>query len=189
LKRTGAVGGGGRSVTAIAKEKFGKLFCFLTDKKKKIITDTQFHEHHWRNDHTNMRVFSTQCKKEVLSPVHGKCALPCSECSSILGLRVIKKAICRPTPEDKNYIYVNEQYRNQLLGGIYGNCIDVKEIIEAADAKNTPCIMFAKGTLQGKCKDFPAFSGLVEAMVMKTDRIERSVGMQNFKYSPAWDEL
>lgn len=57
------------------------------------------------------------------------------------------------------------------------------------DAKNTPCIKFAQGTLQGKYDDFKVFGDLVEAMVQKADRIERGVGMQNFKHPPAWDEL
>lgn len=33
------------------------------------------------------------------------------------------------------------------------------------------------------------FIGLVEAMVMKMDREERDVGMQNFKYPPEYDEF
>lgn len=31
--------------------------------------------------------------------------------------------------------------------------------------------------------------GLVRAMVTKVDKEERGVGMQNFRYSPAWDEF
>ncbi|KAJ6587364.1 hypothetical protein B0H10DRAFT_2234035 [Mycena sp. CBHHK59/15] len=171
LQRTGAVGGGGRSLTAIAKEKFGKMFAKLGRKNKQIVSDVQFHEHRWRNDHSNLRVFSTR------------------ECSSLLGLKNFKQAIRRPAPDDKDYIYVNDKYRNQLLGHLYARSIGLKEIIETADAKNTPCIKFVQGTLQGKYTEFEVFGGLVEAMVMKTDKLERGVGMQNFKYPPAWDEL
>ncbi|KAJ6616170.1 hypothetical protein B0H10DRAFT_2219755 [Mycena sp. CBHHK59/15] len=53
----------------------------------------------------------------------------------------------------------------------------------------SPCIKFAQGTLQSKYQEFDVFTGLVEAMVMKTDKLERGVGMQNFKHPPAWDEL
>ena len=37
--------------------------------------------------------------------------------------------------------------------------------------------------------DNKVFHGLMEAIVTKYDREERGVGMQNFRYSPAWDEL
>jgi len=57
------------------------------------------------------------------------------------------------------------------------------------DAKNTPCVKFAKGVLSGKYKDLKVFTGLVEAMVSKTDREERGIGMQNFHYPPAYDEF
>ncbi|KAJ6522433.1 hypothetical protein DFH09DRAFT_1421922 [Mycena vulgaris] len=189
LKRTGAFGGGGRSVTAIAREKFGKLFRFLKGANQKIVTDQQLHERKWTNDHSNMRVFSTTCNKNVSAPQNGSRTLPCSGCSSILGNPRFKQAIRRPIPDDENYIYVNEKYRNQLLGGLYARSIGLKEIIETADAKNTPCIKYAQGTLKGKYTDFKVFEGLVEAMVMKVDRLERGVGMQNFKYAPAWDEM
>lgn len=57
------------------------------------------------------------------------------------------------------------------------------------NAKDTPCIRFAQGTLAGKYKNFSVFSGLMEAMVTKVDRLERGIGMQNFRYAPAWDEM
>lgn len=42
--------------------------------------------------------------------------------------------------------------------------------------------------LSGKY-DNKVFSGLVHAMVEKLDRDERGVGMQNFRYAPAWDKF
>ena len=33
------------------------------------------------------------------------------------------------------------------------------------------------------------FNGLLEAMCTELDKAERGVGLQNFKYAPAWDEL
>ncbi|KAF7424768.1 hypothetical protein PC9H_010079 [Pleurotus ostreatus] len=57
------------------------------------------------------------------------------------------------------------------------------------DAKNTPYIRFAEGVLAGQYQDFSVFTGLVEAMVMKIDRSSREVGLQNFRYAPAWDEF
>ncbi|KAJ7504710.1 hypothetical protein B0H11DRAFT_1709383 [Mycena galericulata] len=188
--RTGAAGGGSRSTTIIAHELFGKLFRRLKNKDKETVADTRRHERQWANDHSKQRVFSTSCKKTVLAVgVHGTRVLPCSECSAVLNNPRFKQAIRLPVPDDENYLYVNQQYRNQALGHIYARTIGLKEIIETADAKNTPCIKFAQGTLQGKYDDFKVFGGLVEAMVQKADRIERGMGMQNFKYPPAWDEM
>lgn len=56
------------------------------------------------------------------------------------------------------------------------------------NAKDTPYVRYAQGALQGKY-DNEVFNGLVEAMVTKADREERGVGMQNFKYAPAYDEF
>ncbi|KAJ6556704.1 hypothetical protein B0H10DRAFT_2201541 [Mycena sp. CBHHK59/15] len=192
LKRTGASGGGARSLTVIAKELFGRLarFSGLKAKEQDVVADTQRHERQWINDHAKQRVFSTNCKKQVLAGgLDGSRVLPCSECSSILGNSRFKQAIRLPIPADENYLYVNDKYRNQELAHIYARTVGLKEIIETADAKNTPCIKFAQGTLQGKYSDYKVFSGLVEAVVQKADRVERGVGMQNFKYAPAWDEM
>ena len=40
-------------------------------------------------------------------------------------------SLVKPTPLPKNQIYTNSQYRNKLLGEIYGRTIGLKEIIEA----------------------------------------------------------
>jgi hypothetical protein len=68
LKRTGALGGGGRSLAVILKGIFKKLFTKLKlAKNKKMVVDTQMHEWRWRNDHENLRVYSTSCQKNVVA--------------------------------------------------------------------------------------------------------------------------
>lgn len=47
---------------------------------------------------------------------------------------------------------------------------------------------YAQGALSGKYDD-KVFGGLVNTMVAKLDCDERGVGMQNFRYAPARDEL
>ena len=44
------------------------------------------------------------------------------------------------------------------------------------------------GALSGKYSN-NVFNGLLQAMVSKHDREERGVGLQNFSYTPAWEEL
>jgi hypothetical protein len=57
------------------------------------------------------------------------------------------------------------------------------------DAKHLPFVRFAEGALAGKFKGHEVFTGLVNAMVTKIDKEERGVRMQNFSYTPAWDEF
>ena len=57
LKRTGASGGGGRSLAVIAKQVYKKLFSQLSKKtNKKVVVDKQMQEWKWKNDHMNHRV-------------------------------------------------------------------------------------------------------------------------------------
>lgn len=71
------------------------------------------------------------------------------------------------------------------MSNIQVNCL----LSNSQSIEQTPCIQFATGVLQGKYRDLRVFTGLVEAMVSRVAREERGVGMQNFKYSPAWDEF
>ncbi|KAJ6616541.1 hypothetical protein B0H10DRAFT_2390685 [Mycena sp. CBHHK59/15] len=178
LHRTGAPGGGARSAMKIAMAKFGKVFSVLNKRGKKEVLDTQYHEHAWRNDHANLR--------------NHRSGQPSTHPSLQILLRgTIQKSVQegsqKDAPAPENYIYVNKKYRNKALGDLYARTIGLQDIIEASDAKNTPCIRYAQGVLEGKYND-QVFSGLVEAMVTKIDREERGVGMQNFDHAPAWDE-
>jgi hypothetical protein len=84
LRRTGFVGGGARSLAAIAMEKFEKLFSLLGSKNKKEVVDIQLHEHQWRNKHDKCRVFATKCKHVVAEPTPNERPLPCEVCQDLL---------------------------------------------------------------------------------------------------------
>ncbi|KII84575.1 hypothetical protein PLICRDRAFT_167537 [Plicaturopsis crispa FD-325 SS-3] len=189
LDRTATPGGGARSVTVIAKERFHKLFSLLSKEKKDEVLDVQTGEHVWRNDHQHTRVFSTQCKREVQRELDGERCMPCAQCLRLLKHGAFKVALRKPIPKDENLPFVNHRYRNKALGDLYARVRGLRDIIETADAKNTPCIRYAQATLAGKFDNAEVFTGLVEAMVQKLDREERSVGMQNFKYAPAYEEF
>lgn len=204
LRRTAVSGGGSRSITIIANERFNMAFSCLKAAQKKEVYTLQQHEHKWRNDHNNERIFSTECQKTVFA-IPSYAPQPCSSCHALLRNKRFKNALARPIPDDANFIYVNYRFRAQFIGELYARTIGLKEIIQTAvstchksytqelislqDAKNTPCIRYAQGVLKGKFESFSVFVGLVEAMVSKVDRLERGVGMQNFRYAPAWDEL
>jgi hypothetical protein len=135
LKRTGVLGGGGRSLAVISKERFKKLFSKLEfAKSKKTVVDIQMHEWKWRNDHENLRVYSTSCQKDVPDrSTNAKRPKPCSSCITVLRSRPFKTAIRIPIPSDENYKFVNSRFRNKLLGNIFGRTIGVKNIIEDRD--------------------------------------------------------
>lgn len=129
LKRTGALGGGGRSLPVIAKDLFNKLFSQLTMKKnQQKVVNIQMHEWKWRNDHANLRVFSASTVADRSTA--GKRPKPCSDCHTILQSKAFKNAIRRPIPSDKNIIFVNRRFRNPLLGQIYARTVGVREIVE-----------------------------------------------------------
>ncbi|KIJ59917.1 hypothetical protein HYDPIDRAFT_170487 [Hydnomerulius pinastri MD-312] len=187
LTRTGVSGGGSRSVAKIAETLFKKTFSKLSGRRRRAVLDQQVHEQAWRNDHQRLTISASKCDKFAI--LLDGCPQPCSQCRSLLDLHAFRKAIKKPIPSDENYVHVNHHFRPEILGKIYARTVGVREIIETASEERTPCIQFATGVLQGKFKDLAVFTDLVEVMVSKLDREERGVGMQNFKYAPAWDEF
>ena len=131
IQRTGAKGGGSQSVTVIAKDRFGKKFSKLNQKKQRQVLDLQEHEQTWRNDHGNSRVFSVTCIHYV-SPAHqGGLVRPYEPCIALLRDRRFQSVLQKPLPNDSNYIYNNHRFRNQVLGELYARTIGLREIIES----------------------------------------------------------
>ena len=132
LGRTSAIGGGARSITRIALERFKKLYRKLSKTKKKEVLDVQMHEHRWINDHFNGRVFSHLCLKSVSGidsfddRVH-----PCSNCGSLLHDAQFKRALNKPVPKDRNIKYLNKRWLpSDKLISLYARVVGLKEIIE-----------------------------------------------------------
>lgn len=132
LARMTALGGGGCSITKIAKAFFGKLYRLLVAKKQQFVRDTQAHEQTWTNDHDNKRVFSRAClhstNQHVGEPPR---PLPCLECRRILTLPGFRAVLNRPIPLDVNYKYLNKQFRHELLGDQYAKIRGLRELLEA----------------------------------------------------------
>ncbi|KAF9481696.1 hypothetical protein BDN70DRAFT_991713 [Pholiota conissans] len=129
LRRTPLQGGGGRSLPDISMAVHKKLFSALKQKKQRQrVLDTQAHEWKWKNDHGNLRVFSTSCQHNVLNTSPSR-LLPCSDCTLLLKNKVFKNALQRPTPNDDNFKYTNLRFRGDLLGKIYARTIGVKAIL------------------------------------------------------------
>ena len=129
LHRTAVPGGGGQRIDAIAKDLFKKTFGKLSKARKEEVMTAQVHGHRWKNDHQRLHVFSTSCQQSTPDRTPNR-ALPCESCQAVFKSREFKTAIQKPTPQAKNQIYTNNQFRNKLLGEIYGRTIGLKDIIE-----------------------------------------------------------
>jgi hypothetical protein len=131
LERTGATGGGARSITIIAKERFGKIFSLLSKRRKQEVLDVQNHEHKWHNDHKNNRVFSHDCLKDVERTDDNNRVLPCPNCACLLRNHNFRQALNKPRPKDENFAYINKRWRpSGKLIQLFGRVTGLREIIE-----------------------------------------------------------
>jgi hypothetical protein len=130
LRRTAAIGGGGRSIHTIASEMFHKIFSKLSKVEKEEVVQEQRHGHQWWNDHQQLKVFSTKCEKTVPNRSPNR-PLPCPYCEKVRKSRVFRKILKKPMPLPRNRVFVNKSFRNPVLGEIYGRVLGVEEIVEA----------------------------------------------------------
>ncbi|KAH6871759.1 hypothetical protein BKA70DRAFT_1484362 [Coprinopsis sp. MPI-PUGE-AT-0042] len=189
LRLVSELGGGSRALHVIAKEKYGKKFSKL--KKLEDITTViqiQLHEQKWKNDHKNLRVLSTTCEKEVIESASGE-RHPCTSCANVYASHAFKVALNKKRCTDPTKLkYTPHRFRQGLLGKLYARYDGLQEILEAKNA-SSPCVRVAKAYLDGKLKGKEVFAGIISAMATQLDREERGVGMQNFQYDPAWEEM
>jgi hypothetical protein len=80
ITRTGADGGGARSVTKIADELFNKAYSELSERKKSQVDTAQMHEWSFRFDRLHMAIHSSKCKKVVAAPEVDDGPHTCREC-------------------------------------------------------------------------------------------------------------
>ncbi|KAF6743414.1 hypothetical protein DFP72DRAFT_827887 [Ephemerocybe angulata] len=186
LQRTSVSGGGARALHIIAKEKYGKVFSDLeTWEEQQDVLDTQYHERRWVNDHNNLRVFSSACEKTVVSGAP-KRNRPCSICASLLTLKKFKVALKKlPAANAK---FIPHRFQNTLIGELFLKCRGLADILNE-DSKKSPFIKIARAYLDGRLEDKQVFKSIITAVATQIDKEERGVGMQNFKYPPAWEEM
>ncbi|KAF7291442.1 hypothetical protein MIND_01289300 [Mycena indigotica] len=173
LERTAVSGGGGQSVTALSKQFFKRFFSRLDSKQRRQVLDAQEQSHTWENKHHSLpvRVYSRTCKKLRLRPVS----------TGPLHVANANKF------SDRHYVHTPYRFRSPLMGQIYARAIGVKELIERK-SRDSPFIRYTLGALRGEYND-EVFKGLTEAMVTQHDKESRGVGLQNFRYAPAYDDF
>lgn len=128
LRRTGAGGGGGRGIHVISRERFEREFRYLTRGQKEVVKATQRAEWTWRNDHQQLRIYSTNCERFTSSDSLNSSL--CIKCKSLLILNAFIVAIHKKMPLDKNLKYTNGQYLNPVLGRLYATVKGLRAIID-----------------------------------------------------------
>ena len=211
IRRTGADGGGARSVTIIALELFKKMYFQLSTRRKSIVDKTQMHEWTFRLDRTAIAVHSTSCEKSVTVWDDSKGPHTCLTCREMLERDACLKSALRVNmPLDNNFKHLNYRFQGKSDAERYAKTQGLLSLIEdkvcalssdsndifvnssanlTQDTKNSVCVRYALGVLDGKYQKHEVFTGLVDAMVRARDREEWGVGLQNFEYTPALDEF
>ncbi|KXN83213.1 hypothetical protein AN958_01727, partial [Leucoagaricus sp. SymC.cos] len=102
-----------------------------------------------------------------------------------LSLKTFKNILRCLLPQLENQKFVNKKNHNEFLGELYIRILGLKELIENSDH---PYVQYALGALSGTY-DNKVFRGLIHVIVQYHDCKTRGVGLQNFKYSPSWNEI
>jgi hypothetical protein len=131
IRRTGADGGGARSVTAIAMELFNKSYGTLSSRNKLRVNRTQMHEWTFRFDRRQLAVYSTACEKTMIVLDSSNGPHTCQKCLTLCakdqrfksGLRVV-------TPDDENYRHLNEIYQGKSDGERYAKTQGLQALFE-----------------------------------------------------------
>ncbi|KAI0629632.1 hypothetical protein C8Q77DRAFT_1065756 [Trametes polyzona] len=184
LRRTGAQGGGAPSVTSLARSLFKNesiIFAELSREDKETVLTEQKHRWAWHNDHTRLAVYSTACNKTV------KLGSVCPPCEQVLYTKAFRNAMNVPMPDKENCRFINNQYRNAVLGKLFARVYGLDELLEDKTSPDSIftrfSIMARQGRFDGEAR--AVFLELIKAMVTAEERSERGVGNQKFNYGPA----
>ncbi|KAF7973318.1 hypothetical protein HWV62_15563 [Athelia sp. TMB] len=193
ILRTPVAGAGGPSLDSLTKVMYPmREFTSLTDREKRDVRAAQRVRHRWRIFSDEHKVYASACSQDVRMRKGQKPVPPCSECEALLSDKSFKNALAVTTKPPENLKFTPKALASRATIEKYGRMSGLEAIIDAHEKNpRNPCILYAKNVLDGHYKDGAeeVFVQLVEAMVTKQDKIERGVGLQNFKYGPGLKEL
>ncbi|KAF8803503.1 hypothetical protein BYT27DRAFT_7259964 [Phlegmacium glaucopus] len=190
MSRTSSTGGGAPSRHTIAKDLFkykdGVLWKDLSARQQKMVLRREELSQLWKISRSTSSIFSSACEVTV----HGSASAPlrpCSECDGLYKVHKFLVAINRPMPSEEDMKYVPKAYRNPELGTIYLKYKGVRELVEKDDGCS-PWLKFAQGVLDGLYKS-DTLLGMVEAFVIKADRIRKGKSLCNMKYTNTFNNF
>ncbi|KAF8150830.1 hypothetical protein B0H34DRAFT_615424, partial [Crassisporium funariophilum] len=179
-------GGGAPNRDAVLLALFPKMsFSKLTDSQKVDVRVSQRLQRAWCNEHDLQRVYSTACSEFGTLATRGNSSQrtqACFHCCELRKNRTFCRLISMPLPKPENLKFMPKSCREME---------DETEMIEMyatgglrkIDPRN-PCLLYARGVIEGHFKDESIFVNLVEAMVTQVDKKKRGVGFQGFRYAP-----
>ncbi|TFY76153.1 hypothetical protein EWM64_g7859 [Hericium alpestre] len=91
-----------------------------------------------------------------------------------------------PLPAEVNEKFVPRKYRSNELGDLYLKHKGVRELIETDDGQ-TPWLRFAKGAVSGQFKSQETALAMIEAMVIKVERLQKGKSLRNMRYAEGLD--
>ncbi|KAJ3538768.1 hypothetical protein NM688_g6473 [Phlebia brevispora] len=187
LMRTGALGGGSRSLPSLAEERYGRTYGELTKQEKAIIDDHYVALFQWRNEQRRSRVYSTTCLKHIKCEYEGD-AQPCSKCLRLLKNTDFIRALNRDIADEDKMKYMNKRYQDPALGDLFIKTSGLRELVQARDS-GSPYVRYALGVVDGTYKDNKVLSGLMRSQLTLVDKEARGVGKQNFHWPEAYDRF
>ncbi|KAA1468573.1 hypothetical protein DENSPDRAFT_814932 [Dentipellis sp. KUC8613] len=191
LRRTAVDGGGAPSRECIAVQLFHResrlcRWSALTYAERMKVTRREQQLYKWLNKHSLGAVFSTKCAGQASPSPSIPDYAPCTQCLHLLHLHTFQNALNVPLPLDKNTKFTPKQYRSSALGDLYLRHQGLQELVEANDGQ-TPWLRFAKGAVSGKFKTQGTILAMVEAMMIKADRLRKGKSLRNMHYSEGLD--
>lgn len=151
--RTGADGGGARSITVISLEQFNKSYGDLSKRKKAKVDTQQMHEWTFRLDRQHVAIYSMSCKKSVATD-GSKGPHACVSCLKMLKTDDrLKSTMCKAMPKDANFKHLNEKYRGKSDADRYAKTQGLQNLITDVHLffpLGIPCILIFPGS---ECKE------------------------------------
>lgn len=131
VHRTGADGGGARSVTAIATELFGEMYSDLSKWQQTRVDTKQMHEWTFRLDRKHVTIYSTACEKSVMVSEESQGPHACPTCLRMLQKDTqLKSAMRQAMPKDENFKHLNEKYCGKADSERYAKVRGLQSLFE-----------------------------------------------------------
>ncbi|KAJ6493278.1 hypothetical protein C8R45DRAFT_1073220 [Mycena sanguinolenta] len=186
LARAAASGGGAPSRARLSAELFSSEWKGLDHDQQRMVLRRELSLQKWKIARSVGAVFSTDCVRDVPTIV-GQEPEPCSECARLRKLHTFQVAIHRKMPDENRMKYVPQLYRDTELGRLYLKHRGVREIVELDDGRS-PWLKFAMGCTDGTYGS-DTLTGMVQALVMKQNRIEHGKSLKNIKYNEEFNQF
>ncbi|KAG9091626.1 hypothetical protein FRC06_000486 [Ceratobasidium sp. 370] len=185
--------GGTTSIHTIARQNYGKEYNSLTAEEKVsvrvgVTATAEWTVHLDPAPHIRHKNCLQTCKPSASTLTPSDI---CSSCASLLKTPSFQKALARkPVENPANLKYVPHASRQKNQAKMYLKYMGLQKIIDDADSKSTtPLMQFVHRVVQGKIDNSRVFSGLVQTIAAKEDKLARGIGMQNLRYPPGWTDF